>query len=130
MAWVRKSSSLHSVRATPTTENAVGRRRRAARRSTAGSSLRAVRSPDAPKTTSTHGGAWRSASSPSRSGLPPAGSAVVFGGIDLGGDDALGLTGLALALLDLFGGGRLGEELVAAELVAEGGDDPRRVRVR
>ncbi len=49
-----------SVRATPTTENPGGRSRRRARFSTAGMSLRLVRSPDAPNTTRTAGGATRS----------------------------------------------------------------------
>jgi hypothetical protein len=48
------------VRATPTTPNSAGIRLCRARFSTAGPSLRAVRSPDAPKITTAAGGALRS----------------------------------------------------------------------
>ena len=56
----RKSSSVIGVRATPTIEKPPGSRRRTASRSIAGMSLRAVRSPEAPNTTRTAGGATRS----------------------------------------------------------------------
>ena len=55
----RKSAVSISVRATPTTPNSAGIRLCRARFSTAGPSLRAVRSPDAPKIT-TAAGAFRS----------------------------------------------------------------------
>src|SRR5688500_3335557 len=116
----RKSSSLHSVRATPTTANAAGSRRRLARRSMAGMSLRAVRSPDAPKTTSATGGALRSPSNPSSSGLSAGRSSATPAGSGLGTGAALGLAGSFLGHLRRR---RLGEEPVAAELVAQRGDD-------
>src|SRR5438105_15301948 len=112
----RKSSSSISVRATPTTEKPAGSRRRRARFSIAGMSLRLVRSPDAPNTTSTAGGATRSDVG-STSGLSPAPAPGV---------SATGLlrprrlrrgdaTAAGLLLGGHLGAGRLLEELVAPE---------------
>ena len=55
--WVRKSSSFHSVRATPMTVNPSSSTPRSASLARAGRIFRAVRSPDAPKMTMATGGA-------------------------------------------------------------------------
>src|SRR6478672_4592700 len=65
----RKSSSLSSVRATPTIMNFSGRSRRKASEYSAGKSLRFVRSPEAPKMARMHGSGVRRSCSPSRSGF-------------------------------------------------------------
>ena len=57
------------VRATPTTANCSGSRRRYASEYSAGNSFRRVRSPDAPKMTNTHGSGVRRSCSPSSSGF-------------------------------------------------------------
>src|SRR5262249_22937110 len=65
----RKSSSVSSVRATPTTANFSGSSRRNASEYSAGKSFRCVRSPLAPKMTSMQGSGVRRSCSPSSSGF-------------------------------------------------------------
>src|SRR3954447_19126185 len=65
----RKASSSKSERPTPTTANSSGSRLCRARFANPGTSFRRVRSPDAPKMTSTEGGAFRS--SAARSACSP-----------------------------------------------------------
>ena len=73
--WVRNSSSVHSVRATPMTVNPSSSTPRSARRARAGRILRPVRSPDAPKMTIATGGAFDSTGGRVRR-LPPAAPGV------------------------------------------------------
>src|SRR5919204_946102 len=102
------SSSVSSLRATPTTTNRLGSSRRNASEYSAGKSFFCVRSPEAPKMTSAHGSGVRRSWSPSSSGFSCVVATLMRARI-----------GARLGLLERA-------DSVAAELVAQCGGDLRR----
>src|SRR5947209_9120615 len=152
----RNVSSCMSVRATPITVNSSGSSLWWASLASAGISLRVVRSPDAPKITSTPGGAFftvilvaplasvtAAGSSPLIANPPPplmyrnppytghlcTSAASLL--LRVGGRRPFrsGVVGGARGLPGRLGRFRLAQHAVAAELVAEGGDDAGRERL-